>query len=324
MVGKQVRGRRHRQGRRQDGAPRSPPPRCPKITVHHRRLVRRRQLRHVRPRLRAALPVHVAQRAHLGDGRRAGRRRAGHGQARAASRRDGEAMAAEERGRASRRRSATSTRSRATRTTPRRACGTTASSIPPRRATCSACASRPSLNAPIERDHASACSGCESVTRMFNQVLIANRGEIACRVIAHRASAWASAPSRSIRDADARRRCTSRWRTRRSASARRPARESYLASSASSTAAHAPGAEAIHPGYGFLSENADFAEALRRGRAGLHRPAAGRDPRHGQQDRAPRRSWSGRRAGGAGLSRRRPGCRDACAGEADAHRLSRC
>ena len=31
----------------------------------HRRLVRRRQLRHVRARLRAALPVHVAERAHL-------------------------------------------------------------------------------------------------------------------------------------------------------------------------------------------------------------------------------------------------------------------
>ena len=48
----------------------------------HRRLVRRRQLRHVRPRLFAALPVDVAERPHLGDGRRAGGDRAGHGQAR--------------------------------------------------------------------------------------------------------------------------------------------------------------------------------------------------------------------------------------------------
>ena len=39
----------------------------------HRRLVRRRQLRHVRPRLRPALPLDVAQRPDLGDGRRAGR-----------------------------------------------------------------------------------------------------------------------------------------------------------------------------------------------------------------------------------------------------------
>ena len=47
----------------------------PKFTVDHRRLVRRRQLRHVRPRLRAAAAVDVAERAHLGDGRRAGGRR---------------------------------------------------------------------------------------------------------------------------------------------------------------------------------------------------------------------------------------------------------
>ena len=54
----------------------------PKITDRHRRLLRRRQLRHVRPRLRPALPVHLAERAHLGDGRRAGGERAGHGAAR--------------------------------------------------------------------------------------------------------------------------------------------------------------------------------------------------------------------------------------------------
>ena len=48
----------------------------PKFTVHHRRQLRRRQLRHVRPRLRSALPVDVAQRAHQCDGRRAGGERA--------------------------------------------------------------------------------------------------------------------------------------------------------------------------------------------------------------------------------------------------------
>ena len=50
--------------------------RVPKITLRRRRLVRRRQLRYVRPRLRPALPVHVAERAHQRDGRRAGRERA--------------------------------------------------------------------------------------------------------------------------------------------------------------------------------------------------------------------------------------------------------
>ena len=49
----------------------------PKLTVLDRRLLRRRQLRHVRPRLRSALPVYVAQRPHLGHGWRAGRGRAG-------------------------------------------------------------------------------------------------------------------------------------------------------------------------------------------------------------------------------------------------------
>ena len=44
----------------------------PKLTADRRRQLRRRQLRHVRPRLRAALPVDVAERADLGDGRRAG------------------------------------------------------------------------------------------------------------------------------------------------------------------------------------------------------------------------------------------------------------
>jgi 3-methylcrotonyl-CoA carboxylase beta subunit len=79
--GKEVRGRRHRQARRQDGH-RGVLGAGAQIYGHHRQLLRRRQLRHVRPRLRAALPVHLAQRAHLGHGRRAGRQRAGAGQAR--------------------------------------------------------------------------------------------------------------------------------------------------------------------------------------------------------------------------------------------------
>ena len=100
-----------------------------------RRLLRRRQLRHVRARLRPALPVHVAERAHLGDGRRAGRLGARDGQAREHRGRrrqmvrggGGGVQAA-----AARR----SSRSRAIRTTRPRGCGTTASSRRARRAAC--------------------------------------------------------------------------------------------------------------------------------------------------------------------------------------------
>ena len=84
-----VRARRHRQGRREDGARRRQRHRA-EVHGDHRRLVRRRKLRHVRPRLLAALPLDVAERAHLRDGRRAGRGRADDRQARSArARREG-------------------------------------------------------------------------------------------------------------------------------------------------------------------------------------------------------------------------------------------
>ena len=57
-------------------------------------------------------------------------------------------------------------------------------------------------------------------------------------------------------------RCTSSWPTRACASGRRPARASYLNIPALLSACEITGADAIHPGYGFLSENARFAEIL--------------------------------------------------------------
>ena len=72
-----VRGGRHRQGWRQDGDGRG----LRAGTENHRdrrRFPRRRQLFHVRSRLLSALPVHVAECTHLGDGRRAGGERARH------------------------------------------------------------------------------------------------------------------------------------------------------------------------------------------------------------------------------------------------------
>ena len=94
---------------------------------------------------------------------------------------------------------------------------------------------------------------------MFNKILIANRGEIACRVIkTARRMGIATVAVYSEADAGAR-----HVRLADEAVAIGPAaaRESYLVGPRIIEAAKATGAQAIHPGYGFLSENEDFAEA---------------------------------------------------------------
>ena len=109
---------------------------------------------------------------------------------------------------------------------------------------------------------------------MFKKILIANRGEIALRVIrACKELGIETVAVYSKADADA---CTCASPTRRSASARRRSIESYLNIPAIIAAAEITGADAIHPGYGFLSENADFAEVCEDCKHQVHRPAARR------------------------------------------------
>ncbi|HPF26234.1 MAG: acetyl-CoA carboxylase biotin carboxylase subunit [Steroidobacteraceae bacterium] len=92
---------------------------------------------------------------------------------------------------------------------------------------------------------------------MFNKILIANRGEIACR-IARSARRLGIATVAVFSDADRGSLHVQSCDEARYIGAS-PATMSYLRGDAILAAALASGAEAIHPGYGFLSENAEFA-----------------------------------------------------------------
>src|SRR5688500_7744154 len=94
---------------------------------------------------------------------------------------------------------------------------------------------------------------------MFTKILIANRGEIACRVAA-------TAKKLGIRtvavysDADAQAKHV--LASDEAVHIGPPApKQSYTRGQCTIEAAKATGAEAVHPGYGFLSENEDFAQA---------------------------------------------------------------
>ncbi len=95
---------------------------------------------------------------------------------------------------------------------------------------------------------------------MIKSLLIANRGEIACRIIrTARAMGIRTVAVYSDADAKALHVRSADEAVHIGAS---PARESYLVGEKIIAAALATNAEAIHPGYGFLSENAEFAQAV--------------------------------------------------------------
>ena len=132
------------------------------------------------------------------------------------------------------------------------------------------------------------------LTSVLQSVLVANRGEIARRVIrACRALGVRSVAVYS--EADARLAPRRRRRRSRRSSGPRPRARAISTSTRILDAARRTGAEAIHPGYGFLSENWRFAQACEAAGLVFVGPPWPVDPADGRQGRTRAASW--RRAG---------------------------
>ncbi len=120
---------------------------------------------------------------------------------------------------------------------------------------------------------------------MFNKILIANRGEIAIRVMrACRELGISTVAVYSEADKNA---LFAKYADEAVFIGPSPSRESYLKIDNIIKAALETGAEAIHPGYGFLSENTHFAIELCGERYRVHRPTIFCNRCHGLQDHSP-------------------------------------
>ena len=147
---------------------------------------------------------------------------------------------------------------------------------------------------------------------MFKKILVANRGEIAlriqraCRELGIKAVMVYSEADREAKYV--------KLAEEAVCIGPAPSPQSYLNMPAIISAAEVTDAEAIHPGYGFLSENADFAERVEKSGFQFIGPTPEIDPHHGRQGVGQAGHDQGRRALRARLRRRtagRPGGRSA-------------